>query len=191
MSIIDRWRADLDEARVRSVRSTAAARRRIAAAEPASPLGPIASALGGALAGAAALYLLDPQHGRTRRAQLADRLRAALHSGRRQADRVARGVGATAAATVARTSATLGGTSTPDMNDAELAARVETELFADASVPKGALNVNAENGIVVIRGELPSSELQQQIEGAVRRIPGVWEVNNLTHLAGEPLPTAR
>jgi osmotically-inducible protein OsmY len=37
-------------------------------------------------------------------------------------------------------------------DDAALARKVETELFRDADVPKGDINVNAEDGVVFLRG---------------------------------------
>ncbi len=39
----------------------------------------------------------------------------------------------------------------PDYDDATLAQKVMTELFRDPHVPKGAINVNAENGVVLLR----------------------------------------
>jgi osmotically-inducible protein OsmY len=143
------------------------------------------------LTGAVSAMLLDPARGRSRRAQLVDRGRAMLNRSGRRAERMARGVSANATALAARASAALAEPAELDDNSVTLAARVESELFRDPSIPKGALNINAENGIIVIRGELPDGEMRDRIESSVRRIPGVWEVHNLTHLPGEPAPTAR
>lgn len=35
-----------------------------------------------------------------------------------------------------------------------LAAKVETELFGNPRIPKGALNVNVEDGVVIVRGQV-------------------------------------
>jgi hypothetical protein len=39
--------------------------------------------------------------------------------------------------------------SVPDYDDATLAQKVMTELFRDQHVPKGAINVNVENGVAL------------------------------------------
>lgn len=182
MPIFDRWRDDLRASRRRTARTID---------EGSSPIGPIVAAVGGALGGAAMALLLDPANGRARRARLLDQLGASVRGGRRRTERMARGVAANVSAAGARTSAALRPPAQHDENDATLVARVESELFRDQTIPKGALNVNAENGIVIVRGELPDSDMRDRLETAIRRIPGVWEVHNLTHLPGEPAPTAR
>jgi osmotically-inducible protein OsmY len=45
-------------------------------------------------------------------------------------------------------------TSLPDYDDATLARMVMTEVFRDPHVPKGAINVNVENGVGLLRGEI-------------------------------------
>jgi osmotically-inducible protein OsmY len=69
--------------------------------------------------------------------------------------------------------------------------KVESELFRDPSVPKGSININVEQGVVVLRGEVPDPELAERLEHEARAIPGVWEVENLLHGPGEPAPTHR
>ena len=49
-------------------------------------------------------------------------------------------------------------------DDVTLARKVETEIFRDADVPKGQINVNAENGVVVLRGEVEEPELIRDLE---------------------------
>lgn len=191
MSIFDQWRDQLGSSRDKTARSARDARRRAGLVERPNPIGTIAAAIGGAAAGAALALLFDPARGRGRRAQLVDRVRGGIRGGQRRADRTVRGVRARANAVAARSSAAMRQRASDDVNDATLAERVESELFSDQTIPKGALNINAENGIIVVRGELPDAEMRERIETAIRRIPGVWEVNNLTHLPGEPAPTAR
>ena len=48
-----------------------------------------------------------------------------------------------------------------DYDDVTLARKVETELFRPADVPKGAISVNVNDGVVELRGELPD---QAQID---------------------------
>ena len=190
MSVLDGWRTALDRARADTA-SAADARRRAALGETRNPMGGVLLAASAAAGGALAAYLLDPDRGRSRRAQLSDRMRSGLHTSRRRADRLVRGIRANADAMAARSSAAMRERPPLDENDATLTERVESELFRDPAIPKGDLNINAEHGIVVVRGELPDEATRERIETAIRRIPGVWEVKNLTHLRGEPAPTAR
>lgn len=71
-----------------------------------------------------------------------------------------------------------------DPDDATLAARVQTELFRDQSVPKGKININAERGTVVLRGTLDDRSMVEAMERKIHRIPGVREVRNLIRVAG-------
>ena len=63
-----------------------------------------------------------------------------------------------------------------------------SELFRDGSLPKGALNVNAENGVVYLRGEVERPELIVEIVERARRIGGVVDVEDLLHLPARPRP---
>src|SRR5215218_8993543 len=73
--------------------------------------------------------------------------------------------------------------------DPDLANKVRTEIFRDAEAPKGDVNVNAENGVVYLRGEVSSAEDVQRLATQAREIKGVREVVNLLHLPGEAAPT--
>jgi osmotically-inducible protein OsmY len=78
------------------------------------------------------------------------------------------------------------GKAQPD--DVTLARKVETEIFRSAEVPKGQINVNAENGVVVLRGEVEEPELIGDLEKKTRNVQGVQEVENLLHTPGTPAP---
>ena len=73
-------------------------------------------------------------------------------------------------------------------NDATLVAKVESEVFRDPAMPKGAVNVNAENGVVVLRGQVEKPELIAELEKKVRKVQGVHDVENLLHLPGAEAP---
>ena len=73
-------------------------------------------------------------------------------------------------------------------NDATLVAKVESEVFRDPEMPKGAVNVNAENGVVVLRGQVEKPELIAELEKKVRKVQGVHDVENLLHLPGAEAP---
>jgi len=78
--------------------------------------------------------------------------------------------------------------SPPAYDDATLAQKVMTELFRDPHVPKGAINVNAENGVVLLRGEIEEPAMIVEILARTRRIRGVADVENLMHLPGDSVP---
>jgi osmotically-inducible protein OsmY len=52
----------------------------------------------------------------------------------------------------------------------------------------GAININAEEGVIVLRGELDRAEHISQLEEAARRVKGVRGVRNLLYLHGTPAP---
>jgi osmotically-inducible protein OsmY len=81
-------------------------------------------------------------------------------------------------------------TSHEPLDDAGLAHKVESVLFRDPHVPTGQINVNAEQGVVFLRGQVAAPELVETLEQTVRRISGVERVENLLHLAGEPAPAS-
>jgi osmotically-inducible protein OsmY len=112
--------------------------------------------------GAALTYFFNPMEGQRRRAKVAGRIKALL----------------------AR--AEEGPKMQPD--DVTLAHMVESELFRDEQVPKGQINVNAENGKVYLRGEVGQQEMIRDLEERARSIHGVQEVENLLHLPGAEAP---
>ncbi len=142
--------------------------------------------LGFVAAGAAAAWLLDPQAGRRRRALLRDRVVALLRRGTRRGGRVARGVGSEAYGL--KQKATHLREQPKDFDDQTLKAKVETELFRGADAPKGQVAVNAQHGIVQLRGEVESPQLIDDLVARTRAVQGVREVENLLHLPGSEAP---
>lgn len=148
----------------------------------------LAGTVGFAL-GALASHLLDPDRGRSRRARYLDQAAAVARDVGRGIGHGSRRVTATIRGKADALTKGRGGDVMP--NDAALTDKVETELFGDATVPKGAININVEQGIVVLRGEVPDPGMRERLEHNARKIPGVWEVENLLHLPGEPAPSER
>ncbi|MCW3026419.1 MAG: hypothetical protein JWM29_1851, partial [Solirubrobacterales bacterium] len=60
----------------------------------------------------------------------------------------------------------------------------------DPGSPKGGVNVNAENGVVYLRGQVPTHDVADRLVAAARSAPGVQGVKNLLHLPGERARTA-
>lgn len=142
------------------------------------------AALGGALGG----FFLDPTSGRRRRAMLAQRVPGFFRHRSREAGRLGRRVSAGVYG-VSRKATHLKQRPKPGaFNDPALARKVETELFRSPEVPKGQLNVQAHDGIVELRGEVPRPELIDDLIQRARRIPEVRDVESYLHLPGTPVP---
>jgi hypothetical protein len=140
--------------------------------------------IGVAAAIGALKYFFDPQQGRARRAKLQQKLPAFFRKRVRDAERLGRG--AAAGAYGVKQKATHLREEPKEFTDETLAHKVETELFRDADVPKGQINVNAQDGIVQLRGEVPSPDLIEDLVSKASSVQGVKDVENLLHLPGEP-----
>lgn len=114
--------------------------------------------------GAALAYFFDPQNGRARRKDTVNRI---VRLSQRQRGRL---------------------TARAQPDDVTLARQVESEIFGDADVPKGQINVNAEEGRVVLRGEVESAEMIDELVSKARKVQGVQEVENLLHTPGQAAP---
>jgi osmotically-inducible protein OsmY len=137
---------------------------------------------------AAATYFFDPQNGKRRRNMARDRTAALFRRLGRRGERAGRAVAAEATGLAAKAQH-LQEEEKPQPDDVTLARKVESELFRDEDVPKGRINVNAENGKIVIRGEVDRPELISELEERVRKVQGVQGVENLLHVPGTPAPT--
>jgi osmotically-inducible protein OsmY len=145
--------------------------------------------LSGSILGGLVAFLFDPQDGRRRRAVARDRAAGLVRQSWRRSTRAARGVSSSAYGMKQKV-AHRGEEEKPQPNDATLARKVESEIFRDREIPKGKIDVNAENGVVFLRGEADRPELIEDLENQVRKIPGVQGVQNLLHLPGEPAESA-
>jgi BON domain len=72
-------------------------------------------------------------------------------------------------------------TGSKDYDDATLAHKVETELFRPEDVPKGAISVNVNDGVVELRGELADQQQIDELGENAKKIGGVKDVRNLLH----------
>jgi osmotically-inducible protein OsmY len=140
--------------------------------------------------GAALTYFFDPSQGRRRRAMAQDRLAAFFRQTARRGEQVGRAASSQAGG-MAQKAKHLEEEPKPQPDDVTLARKVETEIFRDAEVPKGQINVNAENGKIVLRGEVGKPEMIRDLEERARKVQGVSEVENLLHLPGTEAPARR
>jgi hypothetical protein len=144
----------------RTGRAWGSARTRAATARRSAPTVPAGAALAvGVAGGAAGAYFLDARNGPHRRHVAANRVKSLL---RFRAE---------------------------PLPDPDLANKVRTEIFRDRDAPKGHVNVNAENGVVYLRGQVPSAEDEKRLATQTRQIAGVRDVVVLLHTPGEPAPT--
>lgn len=138
-----------------------------------------------AAASAAAAYFLDPQNGKARRIKVVERSGHLARTAERRTTRQVRYVAHTVQGKIRH----LGGGDMPRLaEDRTLLDRVESELFANRSIPHGKITFEVEGTTVILRGQLDSADEMQKVEDAVRKIPGVTEVQSLFHAPGTPAP---
>jgi osmotically-inducible protein OsmY len=140
--------------------------------------------LGFGAAIAAATWFFDPQNGARRRNMARDRFLALFRQGGRKAGHAGRAVAAEAYGL--KQKATHIREEKKEFDDVTLTRKVETELFRPADAPKGKVNVNVEDGIVFLRGEVERPEIIRDLEDRARAVQGVRDVQNLLHLPGTP-----
>ncbi len=140
----------------------------------------------GVAIGAATMWLFDPSAGRRRRAILRDRTLAFFRSGARKTERAGRAVAAEAYG-VGQKAVHLR-EEPKDYSDETLKSKVESELFRGDDAPKGQVAVNAQDGVVQLRGEVGSTELIDELVQRARKVQGVQDVENLLHLPGTEAP---
>lgn len=137
----------------------------------------------GVATGAGLTYVLDPQLGATRRHLARDQVRSAASGAR---DSVS---GTLDHATDRLTGAVAD--ALPDAkpeNDATVVAKVRSEVLGKGPWSDAHLNVDAADGVVTLRGELPSADVCDDLVEAVGKVTGVDEVRSLLHLPGEEAP---
>ena len=110
--------------------------------------------------GAAFAYFFDPDNGRKRR-------KKAIGKATKAITRVGRA-------------------ERPD--DVTLARKVESKIFDGLDVPKSQINVNVEDGVVYLRGELEQPDLIEDLGAQARKVKGVRAVENLLHVPGDESP---
>ena len=135
--------------------------------------------------GAALAYFFDPENGKRRRRVTMDKIAGLA---RRHGRRLGRGV-ASEAYGLKQKARHLKEEPKPQPDDVTLARKVETEIFRGPEVPKGKINVNAENGVVFLRGEADTPEMIEDLAKKAREVQGVRDVENLLHVPGALPPS--
>ena len=126
-------------------------------------------------AAAAAMYLLDPERGRSRRAKLSD-----------QAAALARRAETKARAEAEHQKGVVQGLAhdltepfrpTPDFDDETLRQKVKSEAIGRWDGPKKDLEVEVDKGVVTLKGNLAAEHMDQLIR-LIKGVPGVASVND-------------
>jgi osmotically-inducible protein OsmY len=157
----------------------AAARTRASGRAKASGVSSKAIGAAGA-AGLAAGYFLDPDSGKRRRHVARDRaaglIRRGAQKSRREAGYVTGTVEGKVEAVKSKTAP-----EKPAANDQALAERVKSKIFQPADAPKGSVNVNVENGVVYLRGEVKRPDQIRELVEQAESVDGVAGVESLLH----------
>ncbi|MDQ4069927.1 MAG: BON domain-containing protein, partial [Actinomycetota bacterium] len=128
-------------------------------------------------AGAAAAYFFDPDRGRARRAQARDQAEALLRRQRAEAERKAQHAANVAAGQAAEAQ----GAGVPrPVDDVEVVNVVKQSLSA-LDVDTSEVKLDSVDGIVTVRGQLPSRDAIAAVENAISGTPGVVEVQSFLH----------
>jgi hypothetical protein len=145
--------------------------------------------MAGTAAGAAAAYFLDPQGGARRRHETRDKTLATVKHGAHDAAGTAKQAAGRARGVVHDVTPKMPGRGgAPD--DVSLARKVETAIFRAADAPKGSVSVNAENGVVFLRGTVEDRAWIERLGAEAKAVDGVEAVRNLLHLPGTEAPVA-
>jgi osmotically-inducible protein OsmY len=138
----------------------------------------------GAAVGAAVSYLLDPDRGQARRAEL-----------EQQAGRVAREGAETARAQVEDGAQRAKGAvaeATPEVeqpSDAVVLERVRSDAIGPSAARNSGIVTTVDAGVVQVRGQVESDPQRRDLFDRILDVDGVRDIEDLTHLPGEAAPT--
>jgi len=141
----------------------------------------------GAILGWLGAYFFDPRLGKRRRTLARDWTLARARRAVRRGERAERHALSTVSGKV-RTVVHKGERRKSQPDDATLAHKVESIVFRDHDVPKGQISINAEQGVVYLRGEVPDQSMVDTLVRRTSEVRGVRRVENLLHLPGQDAP---
>jgi osmotically-inducible protein OsmY len=147
-------------------------------------MGRAAPFVAGCIVGATAGYLLDPGAGRRRRHIARDKAFSRMRRGSRDAVRHAKYMEGVAEGVAHRATQAVLHVEHEMPDDVTLSRKVESIAFRQAGTPRGHVSVNAERGVVFLRGQLDSPDQIDALVTAAGAVEGVREVKNLLHTPG-------
>ena len=133
------------------------------------------------LSGVGLMYLLDPQEGKRRRAQLRDQWDKFQNQAQSTAEATQKQLEDRAQGMVAETRSMM---ENAPVSDETLVARVRSELGRVVS-NVGAVDVSASGGRVTLRGNILADEVSRVMQ-AVRMVQGVTNVDNQLRIYQDP-----
>jgi hypothetical protein len=138
--------------------------------------------------GAGAMYLADPDRGRSRRVQMTQRAEGLV---RRNARHMVRRTEAEQRYLMGRLEGVMAqargrGQFHPE-SEVDLREHLR-QVIRSLPVKEHLVNVDVCGGVVTLRGEVADEEQRARLLDAVRRVQGVGELKDLTHLPGQPAP---
>ncbi len=147
----------------------------------------VTSRVGCLAIGAGAMYLMDPDRGRSRRAGMQSQAAGTL---RRQFRTAARRTGAQERNLMHRLEGAMaeargGGRFRPE---SEVDLREHLRQVIHGMDHGREVNVDVHEGKVTLRGQVPSDARRRQIIDSIRTVAGVERVEDYTHLPGEVAP---
>lgn len=144
--------------------------------------------IGLATAGGLAVYFLDPNRGRARRAKARDKAAHLANQTSKAAHRVSRDIANRSRGLVAEGRSSL---SPSTASDEVLAERVRSKIGRLVSNPHS-IEISAENGCVTLRGPVLQSELNELLLG-VSAVRGVDKIDDelTAHSSAEDIPELR
>jgi osmotically-inducible protein OsmY len=141
----------------------------------------------GVILGAAVMYFLDPNGGARRRNLTRDRAISYGRTGVKNVGTAVEMAAGQAQGVVSETIPTRRDNPNPD--DPTLKDRIESELFRDPTLGRDKMNITViEDGIVQLRGELPTEADIQSVVSRVKSIRDVTGVESYLHTPGTPAP---
>ena len=129
--------------------------------------------VGGLGLGAALMYVFDPDRGKRRRALIRDKVDAAAHKMSNAAEKASRDISNRAYGMVAETKTIF---RHEEVSDDVLVDRVRSRL-GRIPVHIGAFDIDANNGVLTLRGEILADELPKVLRAA-RFVRGVKDLEN-------------
>lgn len=136
--------------------------------------------------GAALMYYLDPDRGTRRRNVTRDKLMSLARQASRTTQQQAAFVGGQIQGVVQETVPHR--PDNPDPDDTTLKDRVESEVLRDHKIKQSDVVFNVADGVVEVRGQLPSQTDIDSLMEKVQKVQGVRQVHNYLHLPGTPAP---
>jgi hypothetical protein len=142
----------------------------------------------GAVGGAVAAHLWDPDRGRARRARLHDQTAGALRHVRRRLAREGRRRVRYSEGRARGLWHRVTPHARPTPDDGTLAQKVRSEVLGRGQFHQLDVHVDTHNGVVHLRGEVPSQMRIGELIRAVEAVDGIRRVESFLHLPGQVAP---